>query len=202
MRTLAVRQAMFFPLGAMVALMLVGFTVHGYSSISQQMSELGLLSGYPAVLESVVGIIVGASVIIFGLALIGHPSGRFSFTAGTSIVFGVSMLCNGIFTMGSPLHGMYAIGFSVMLTPVLFVVELHESEQTKTTRIVSKWVAVLTLLYFWATITRLDPSGFHGLTQRFAVIIMFGWFSYASYVLSHSQANGGAVPSVALPAEG
>jgi hypothetical protein len=202
MRTFAIKQAMFFPLGAMLALMLVGFTVHGYSSTSQQMSELGLLAGYPAAFESVLAIIVGASVIVFGLGLIGHPSGRFAFTAGTSIVFGVSMLSNGIFTMGSPLHGMYAIGFSVILTPVLFVAELHTSQQTQTTRIVSMWVAVITLLYFWATITRFDPKGFHGLTQRLSVIIMFGWFSYASYTLSHSKTKDGVVPSRALPAEG
>lgn len=202
MRTFAVKQAVFFPLGAMLSLMLVGFTVHGYSSTAQQMSELGLLAGYPAVLESVLAIIVGVSVIIFGLGLIGHPSGRFAFTAGTSIVFGVSMVSNGIFPMGSPLHGMYAIGFSVVLTPILFIAELHASQQTQTLRIVSMWVAVITLFYFWSTITRFDPNGFHGLTQRLAVIITFGWFSYASHTLSHSTAKRGAVPSTALPVEG
>lgn len=202
MRTFAVKQAMLFPLGAMLALMLVGLTVHGYSSTSQQMSALGLLAGYPAILESVLAIIVGVSIIIFGLGLIGHPSGRFAFTAGTSVVFGVSMLSNGIFPMGSPLHGMFAIGFSVVLTPVLFVAELHASEQTQATRVVSMWAAVITLFYFWATITRFDPNGFHGLTQRLAVIITFGWFSYASYVLSHSKAKIGSVTFAALPADG
>src|SRR5699024_2505659 len=120
--------------------------------------------------------------------------GRFAFTAATSIVFGVSMVSNGIFPMGSPLHGLYAIGFSVILTPVLFVAELRSSEQTKTIRIVSMWVAIITLFYFWATITRFDPIGYQGLTQRVAVIISFGWFSYASYVLSHNTAKSRAVP--------
>ena len=202
MRTLALKQAMFFPLGAMVALMLVALTVHGYSSASQQMSELGLLAGYPAVLEAVLAIIVGVSIIVFGLGLIGHPYGRFAFTAGTSIVFGVSMLSNGIFHMGSPLHRMYAIGFAVILTPVLFVAELHASLQTQTLRTISKWVAVITLFYFWATITRLDPNGFQGLTQRIAVIIMFGWFSYASYALSRSKVRDGAMPSATFSAAG
>ena len=202
MRNLAIRQAMFLPLGAMLVLMLVGLTVPGYSSASQQMSELGLLAGYPAVFESALGVIVGVSVIIFGFGLIGHPSGCFAFTAGTSIVFGVSMLSNGIFPMGSPLHGMYAIGFAVILTPVLFVAELRASEQTQATRTASMWVAVTTLFYFWATITRFDPNGFHGITQRLAIIIIFGWLSYASYALSRSKAKSGAVPSTALPAEG
>lgn len=202
MRKFAIKQAIFFPLGAMLALMLVGFIVPGYSSISQQGSELGLLPGYPAVFESILASIAGVSVIMFGLGLIGHSAGRFAFTASTSIIFGISMLSNGIFTMGSPLHGMYAIGFAVVLTPVLFIAELHNSEQTQRTRVVSKWVAVLTLLYFWATITGFDPMGFHGVTQRVAIIIMFGWFSYAGYTLSHGEASRGVALSAAVSAEG
>jgi len=97
---------------------------------------------------------------------------------------------------------MYAIGFAVILTPVLFVAELHASLQTQTLRTISKWVAVITLFYFWATITRLDPNGFQGLTQRIAVIIMFGWFSYASYALSRSKVRDGAMPSATFSAAG
>ncbi len=183
MRNIAIKQALFFPLGAMLALMLVGLTVSGYSSISKQMSELGLLGGYPSVFESVLAIIVGASIMVFSLALVRHPSGRFTFTVLTSLLFGISMLCNGIFPMGSPLHGLYGIGFFTVLTPVLFVAELHPSERTKAISVVSKWAAVITLFYLWLTITRFDPNGFHGLTQRLAVIPMFGWYSYASYML-------------------
>nr|AAK28586.1 hypothetical protein [uncultured bacterium] len=183
MRNIAIKQALLFPLGAMVALMLVGLTVSGYSSISQQLSELGPLGGYPSVFESVLAVIVGASIIIFSLALVRHPSGEFAFTVFTSLLFGISMLCNGIFPMGSPLHGLYGIGFFSVLTPVLFVAELHPSKRTKAISAVSKCVAVITLFYLWLTITRFDPNGFHGLTQRLAVIPMFGWYSYASYML-------------------
>jgi hypothetical membrane protein len=185
-RNIAIKQALFFPLGAMLALMLVGLTVPGYSSTSQQLSELGLLGGYPAVFESVSAIIVGVAIIIFSVALIRHPSGRFAFTVLTSSLFGISMLCNGIFRMGSPLHGLYGIGFFTILTPALFVAELHPNEQTKGISVTSKWAAVITLLYLWLTITGFDPKGFHGLTQRLAVIPMIGWYSYASYTLLHS----------------
>jgi hypothetical membrane protein len=182
-RNLAIRQALFLPFGAMLALMLVSLTVPGYSSISQQMSELGMLGGYPAVLESVLGIIVGLSIVIFSLALVRHPSGRFAFTVLTSVLFGISMLCNGIFTMGSPLHGLYGIGFFSILTPSLFIVELDAAKRTEAIATLSKWAAVITLFYLWLTITRFDPGGFHGLTQRLAVIPMFGWYSCASYTL-------------------
>ena len=187
MRNIAIKQALFFPLGSMLALMLVGLTVPGYSSVSQQMSELGLLGGYPAAFEHIFGIIVGVSVIIFSLGIVRHPTGRFAFTVFTSLLFGISMLCNGIFPMGSPLHGLYGIGFFTVLTPVLFITEQHSSERTKSISAVSKWAAVITLFYFWLTITRFDPIGFHGLTQRLVVIPMFGWYSYAAYALSRSD---------------
>ena len=93
------------------------------------------------------------------------------------------MLCNGIFTMGSPLHGLYGIGFFSILTPSLFIVELDAAKRTEAIATLSKWAAVITLFYLWLTITRFDPGGFHGLTQRLAVIPMFGWYSCASYTL-------------------
>jgi hypothetical membrane protein len=186
-RNIAIKQALFFPFGAMLALMLVGFTVPGYSSTSQQLSELGLLGGYPAAFEMISAIIVGVSIIIFSAALVRHQSGRFAFTVFTSSLFGISMLCNGIFHMGSPLHGLYGIGFFAILTPALFVAELHPNEQTKGVSVISMLAAVITLFYLWLTITGFDPKGLHGLTQRLAVVPMIGWYSYASYTLLRSR---------------
>ncbi len=186
MHNLAIKQALVVPLGSMLALMLVGIAVPGYSSISQQMSELGLMGSYPAAFESVAGVVVGASIIIFSASLFRQASGRFVFTVLTSFLFGVSMLCNGIFVMGSPLHGLYGIGFFTVLTPALFIAELRHAERSSAIAAVSKWAAVLTLFYMWLTITRFDPEGFHGLTQRLAAIPIFGWYSCASYTLLHS----------------
>ena len=183
MRDLAIKQTLFLPFGVMVTLMLVGFAVPGYSSISQQLSELGLLGGYPLALESVSAIIVGTSIIAFSAALVRHPSGRFSFTILTSMLFGISMLCNGIFSMGSPLHGLYGIGFFSILTPVLFVAELNTTGLASNISVASRFAAVAILFYLWLTVTGFDPKGFHGLTQRVAIIPIIGWYSYASYVL-------------------
>ncbi|MEO7217347.1 MAG: hypothetical protein ABI026_04070 [Gemmatimonadaceae bacterium] len=61
--------------------------------------------------ESALGLVVGASIIVVRVPLIGHPYGRFAFTAFTSVLFGISMLFNGIFRMGTLLHGLYGIGF-------------------------------------------------------------------------------------------
>lgn len=183
MRNIAIKQALFLPLGTELILMLVGFTVPGYSSISEHMSKLGLLGGYPAVFEQMLSVIEGVSLIIFSLALVRHPSGRFAFTVLTSVLFGISMVCNGVFPMGSPLHGLYGIGFFTILTPALFVAEIHPSERPPTFFVASKLAAVIALFYFWLMITGFDPMGFRGLTQRLAVITMIGWYSYASYTL-------------------
>lgn len=183
MRNIAIKQGMFFPLGLMLVIMVVGLTVPGYSSMSQQMSALGLVQGYPAIFESVCALVIGLSIIAFSLALIKHPSGKFSFTVFTSLLFGISMLFNGMFPMGNPLHGLYGIGFFTILTPALFVAEIHSNAQVKSVAVVSKWAAVIVLFYLWLTITGFDPDGFRGLTQRVAVIPMLGWYSYASYVL-------------------
>lgn len=182
-QTVAIRQAVVVPLGSMVGLMLVCLTVPGYSSISQHMSELGLLGGYPAILLRALAITAGASIIVFSLALFWHPGERFSFTSATSMLFGINMLSNGVFTMGSPLHGLYGVGLFVVLTPALFAAEMNPAWRDRKIFVVSKWVAILTQCYFWLSIMGLDPDGFHGLTQRLFSILIFGWYSYVSYTL-------------------
>jgi len=49
------------------------------------------------------------------------------FTAVAAFVFGASMISNAVFTMGSPLHGLYAIGLSVILAPAFFAAEERNS---------------------------------------------------------------------------
>jgi len=50
MRGAAIRQAQFLPLGAMLALIAFAFAfaVSGYRSLSQHLSEMGLMPGLPA----------------------------------------------------------------------------------------------------------------------------------------------------------
>jgi len=43
--------------------------------------------------------------------------------------------------------------------------------------------AYVVLVYMWALMAGLDPAATKGLTQRFAVVPMFGWFGYASWLV-------------------
>jgi len=98
-RALAIRQAIYLPLGAMFAAIAFGFTVPGYSSLSQHLSEMGLMPGLPANMLTACIAVNGAAIIVFSLALLGWGR-RFALTALTSMLFGVAMLSNGVFTTG------------------------------------------------------------------------------------------------------
>jgi hypothetical protein len=176
------RQALYLPLAAMLVPAVVSWFVPGYSSVSQHMSELELLGGSVASITRVAAIVSGTSIVLFALGLLGY-SRRYLFTALASAVFGLSMISNGIFIMGSPLHGLYGIGLISVLGPAFFAAE---SQGMGMEPRASAWflaAALLTLLYMWLLFAGLDPLPYHGLTQRLAVIVMFGWYSLASFAL-------------------
>lgn len=177
MRHPALQQALYFPFGAMLFLALFGLAVPGYHTLSQHMSELGLLAGWPARVVQAMAAISGASILIFSMALLGQGR-RFAFTALTSSLFGVCMLSNGLFTTGSPLHGMYGIGMFSVLTPLLFLSELGGSASVRMHR-VSRWIALIGMVYLWMMVCGLDPAPYRGLTQRLAALPAFAWYALA-----------------------
>ncbi|MGE6332728.1 hypothetical protein [Stenotrophomonas sp. NPDC077659] len=67
----------------MLAVIAFAFTVPGYSSLSQHLSELGLMPGLPANVLTACIVANGAAIIVFSLALLGW-GGRFALTAFTS----------------------------------------------------------------------------------------------------------------------
>jgi hypothetical protein len=172
------RLGIVLPLLGMLIPMMVGFFVPGYSSVSQHMSELELLSPGIAMACRDGGVVAGGSIIGFAIALLLHNASRYPFTALTAAIFGISMVSNGVFVMGSPLHGLFAIGLAVILCPAFFAAERRDGRNT-----LSLVVAFLVLVYMWALMTGLDPAATKGLTQRLITIPMFGWFGYASWVV-------------------
>lgn len=187
MRTVAIRQAIYLPIGAMFAVIAFGFTVPGYSSLSQHLSELGLMPGLPASTLTACIAVNGVAIIIFSLALLGWAR-RFALTALTSVLFGVAMLSNGVFTTGSPLHGMYSIGIFSILTPLLFLVELG-ADASRRIAWVARVTSLLGMLYLWLMLSGLDPQPWRGLTQRIALLPAFGWYTFAALELRRVFAN-------------
>lgn len=175
-RTL-LRLAVVLPLAGMLVPMLVGLFVPGYSSIHQYMSELELLSPTISMGCRVGAMVSGLAIVGFAIALVARCGEKMPFTALASLIFGISMVSNGVFTMGSPLHGLYAIGPTVILCPAFFAAERGDR---------GDWIsllAFLVLVYRWALMTGLDPAATRGLTQRLITIPMLAWFGYASLPL-------------------
>ncbi|WP_133249386.1 MULTISPECIES: DUF998 domain-containing protein [unclassified Stenotrophomonas] len=187
MRALAIRQAIYLPLGAMFAAIAFGFTVPGYSSLSQHLSEMGLMPGLSANMLTACIAVNGAAILLFSLALLGWGH-RFALTALTSTLFGVAMLSNGVFTTGSPLHGMYSIGIFSILTPLLFLVELG-ADASRRIAWVARATSLLGMAYLWLMLSGFDPQPWHGLTQRIALLPAFGWYTFAALELRRVSGN-------------
>ena len=178
-RALLKLSVIFPPLGMLVPVIWSLF-VPGYSSIGQQMSELEMVHGAVAAGTRIGALIAGLSIVAFGLALLLRNPLRMPFTAAFALLFGVSMMSNGVFIMGSSLHGLYGIGLSVALTPALFAAEFPRSAEAEGPDRISLLASVVCLFYMWLLLTGLDPSATKGLTQRLACLPLFGWHSYAS----------------------
>jgi len=180
-RNLAIQQAVYVPLGAMLALIAFAFTVPGYHPVSQHLSEMGLMPGLPAKAVQVGPMVSGSAILLFSLALLAQ-SRRFALTALTSTLFGVAMLSNGLFTIGSPMHGLHAIGIFSILTPLLFLAELGPQASTR-----MAWFArassLLGMAYLWLMMSGFDPEPYRGLTQRLALLPAFGWYTLAALEL-------------------
>ncbi len=102
------------------------------------------------------------------------------------------MISNGVFVMGSPLHGLYGLGFFMVLVPAFFATEVAPANSTL--RSLSMFAALTIMLYLWLMISGFDPQAFRGLTQRVATLLIFGWYAAASYLLLH---NGSSVKHAA-----
>jgi len=103
-RTLLKLSAIFTPLGILVP-MVCGVLVPGYSSISQQMSELEMLGGLADVATRAGAIVSGVAILVFSLALVLQKPTRMPFTAFLASFFGVNMISNGVFVMGAHCTG-------------------------------------------------------------------------------------------------
>ena len=196
-----IKQVQFVPLGALFAIILTGLLMPGYSSISQHMSELGMLDHPAARVLHIAAVVSGASVLLFGIGLALHPLGCFRFSAMAAVIFGVAYATGGIFHSG-PLHGLYGATMFYVLVPVFFAVELPVQLRDSFILRVSLLASLLSLTYMWFMFSGLEPQSIRGLTQRIGGLIIFGWYPLASYWLlratrvANQSASGRPTPAV------
>jgi hypothetical protein len=184
-----IKQAKFIPLLFFVPITIAGFLVPGYDMIKQQGSEITLTTYKNAILILESGALLsGLSGILLALGMMLKYK-RFYLSSAILIVFSISMMSNGLFPMGSPMHGFYGIGLSLMLLPFISCYELKNESVRKTFFKLSIISGFVMFIYFWSMIVGLDPQGYQGLTQRIAAVFMFGWIAYLAYELEKNVAT-------------
>lgn len=181
MRNLLVKQAIVVPISVMLVPIFIAFTIPGYSSLSQHISEVALLDHPIAAIQRAAAVITGVSIILFGLGLL-RRSLPMGFTALIAFITGVSFASNGIFVMGSSLHGLFGVGaYSLMLVPAFFAAEAPTIPNDRVFRQLSLLITFISVTYIWSMNIALESAEFRGLIQRAFTVFYFGWYSVASY---------------------
>ncbi|WP_152553491.1 DUF998 domain-containing protein [Erythrobacter longus] len=177
-------SAGFLPLPVwLIFVTVAGFMTPGYSAIESHASVMTLGEGWSLWITNSAAIISGAALIVFGVGTWGASGRIVSGGAFCWIIFGISMIANGIWPMGSPMHGLYAIGIINILGPALTLLECDREALRKRMIGFTVFCSLMGVLYLWVILVGLDPEGYTGLTQRIFGSINFLWplvFAYQS----------------------
>lgn len=176
-------KAGYVPLLAWLLLVtLAGVLAENYSPIASHASVMTLQDGPAHIITNMAAWVSGLAIIVFGLG-IWRLSGRvFSAGAVCWIVFGLSMLANGTWPMGSPLHGFYIIGIFNILAPALSCLDIRNDQLRKRLYGVTMFVSLSSVLYLWVLLNGFDPEGYSGLTQRVFGTVNFLWPLFFAWV--------------------
>lgn len=176
-------QVRIVPVAAISLVVLAGLLTPGYSSLTQHISELGLLPSASGLVMRAGAIIAGVSVAVFGVSLLFLQPQKMTFTGLTATLFGISYASGGVFPSGDPLHGLYGMTMLYVLIPGFFAAEAPASVRSPLLVNVSLVMALLALFYMWLMGSGFEPHALRGVTQRLALAVIFGWHAFAGYML-------------------
>lgn len=180
--TFLIKQAYFLPLYFFIPVLTAGALVAHYDAISQHASEITLTPFYDAKLILNAGaVLTGLSCITLALGILLKLKQKFFLSSVLLVLFGTSMISNGLYPMGNPMHGFYGLGLSLMILPFVVCYELKTIVTAPKFYTVTLVSGLLIFVYLWSMLVGLDPSAYRGLTQRLASVVIFGWLSYLAY---------------------
>lgn len=187
---LLIKQALLLPLLFFVPITAAGLLVDDYNWIGQHASEITLtdFSIAKTILNSG-AILTGLSCVAFSLGIVISFKNHF-ISALLLMAFGVSMISNGLYTMGNPMHGFYGMGLSLMLLPFASCYEFKNTSINPQFFSVTIFSCFVIFIYFWSMLVGLDPIDYRGLTQRLASVFIFGWIAYFAFEV-HKLGTGG-----------
>jgi hypothetical membrane protein len=179
---LLIKQALLLPLYFFVPVLIAGILTADYSAISQHASEITLTDNLTAITVLNTGaILTGLSCILLSIGLIRVSKKRSLLSAILLLIFGISMISNGLYPMGNPMHGFYGIGLSMMILPFVSSYEFKGSSIDKKYFPITVIAGLVIFIYFWSMLVGLDPAEYRGLTQRIASVVIFGWVAYLAF---------------------
>jgi len=186
MKNTFLKQAIYLPALYFGTVILAGLFAIDYSHIGQQVSELALNENGTARKIFSVGIFAtGVSLILMGIGLIREFKNQYAITCTLITTFGITFLFGAIFSIGSPWHSVYGVGFCVVLLPFAFLAESDKEKVDKLTKIISITATLIIVIYFWSLLAKLHPWEHRGLAQRGFGLALLGCISRIAYVLSH-----------------
>jgi hypothetical protein len=171
---------------------IAGSLVRDYSSISQQASELTLIAGAPRIVVDIAALGVGIFLSVFSIELWRASGKAVAFGALAWILFALSMASNALWVMGNPMHGLYGLGFSVIIAPALSALEMGAAGQDRQTYCITGLISFVGIVYFWLNVLGFDPPHYRGLTQRIYACLILLWPAWAAHRLGRVSRRLGA----------
>jgi hypothetical protein len=143
-----------------------GWLVDGYDPMAQHASEIPADNGSADSLAKLGALGSGVGFCLFAIGLWVITARRFSLGALAWFIFGASMLSNAIWPMGTPMHGLYAVGIINLIAPAISLLELRALRDDRLAYVTTCLVSFAGVLYLWMNLTGHDPVAWRGLTQR------------------------------------
>ncbi|MEM9361144.1 MAG: DUF998 domain-containing protein [Bacteroidota bacterium] len=179
-----IKQATLIPFLFLIPVFVAGFLTEDYDPIKQHGSEITLTDfGAAKLILSSGAISAGLSCIVLAMGILLNFK-KYHLSSILLTIFGISMISNGLYPMGTPMHGLYGIGLSFMLLPFAACYELKTENVRNRFFSISIMAGFIVFIYFWAMLVGLDPTDYRGVTQRVASIFIFGWIAFFAFELN------------------
>jgi hypothetical membrane protein len=183
-----IKQTIILPALFFIPVFVSGYLVDGYNPISQHASEITLTKfETPKAILNIGAILTGLSCILFAFGTLLLSYKRLLLSSILIFIFGISMISNGLFPMGNPMHGFYGIGLSLIMLPFVCCYEMKNVIKEKRFFRLSIFSGIIIFIYFWSMLIGLDPENYRGLTQRLASVVIFGWIAYAAHAINKNS---------------
>jgi len=184
----ALLKAGYIPLPAwLIITTLAGFLATDYNPITSHVSVMTLQDSPAHMLANIAALLTGIALIAFGAGIWVHSRRTVSVGALGWLLFGVAMITNGIWPMGSPMHGFYIIGIFNIIAPAMTLLDIRDEELRERMHMATAFVSLSAMTYLWLALTGFEPDGYSGLFQRVFGSINYFWPLAFAWVYSKSE---------------